>query len=111
LLHAILNGLDESDIDNGNRPLLKIFNKTRHFSADERAKFLESEEASELANLHFHSSIEGQSTVPESNADVDLHFVTFVEVEGQLYELDGRKPFPINHGACINLLEDSVNGI
>jgi ubiquitin carboxyl-terminal hydrolase L3 len=29
-----------------------------------------------------------------------LHFVCFVEKGGFLIELDGRKPFPINHGPC-----------
>ena len=27
------------------------------------------------------------------------HFIAFVNVEDHLYELDGRKKFPINHGA------------
>lgn len=26
------------------------------------------------------------------------HFVAFVQKDGSLYELDGRKEFPINHG-------------
>ena len=38
---------------------------------------------------------EGQSAVVQ---DVNTHFVAFVEKEGQLYELDGRKATPINHG-------------
>jgi hypothetical protein len=29
---------------------------------------------------------------------VDLHFVAFVNVEGDLYELDGRKDGPLNLG-------------
>ena len=35
---------------------------------------------------------------PNIEDDVDLHFIVFVEKDGDLYELDGAKPFPINHG-------------
>lgn len=32
------------------------------------------------------------------NEQVNFHFVAFVHKGGYLYELDGRKEFPINHG-------------
>ena len=35
---------------------------------------------------------------PERDAKLDMHFVAFVCVDGHLYEMDGRKKFPINHG-------------
>lgn len=39
-----------------------------------------------------------------------LHFVCFVEHEGHLYELDGRKKAPVNHGVSSpeTLLQDSA---
>ncbi len=42
--------------------------------------------------------------------DVNLHFVALTTVEGQLYELDGRKAFPINHGPTSegSFLEDAA---
>lgn len=36
---------------------------------------------------------------------MNSHFAAFVEKDGSLYELDGRKPFPINHGKCTDLLK------
>lgn len=27
-----------------------------------------------------------------------FHFVSFVPIDGQLFELDGLKPYPMNHG-------------
>lgn len=34
---------------------------------------------------------QGQTQAPE-NGEVDLHFITFVEHNGKIYELDGRRP-------------------
>lgn len=40
----------------------------------------------------------GQTAAPEVGADVNHHFVAFVVHGGNVYELDGTKPWPINHG-------------
>lgn len=37
---------------------------------------------------HFQS---GQSKAPDADEDVNLHFITFVERDGKIYELDGRR--------------------
>lgn len=42
---------------------------------------------------------EGQTAAPDANEKVDLHFICFVEKDGVLYELDGRKDAPVAHGA------------
>lgn len=34
----------------------------------------------------------GQSKAPDADEDVNLHFTTFVEKDGKIYELDGRRP-------------------
>ena len=35
---------------------------------------------------------------PSLEESVDYHFVAFVEKDGTLYDLDGRKPGPLNCG-------------
>ena len=42
----------------------------------------------------------GESVIqaPPLEEEINLHFIAFVHRDGSLYELDGRKPFPINHG-------------
>jgi ubiquitin carboxyl-terminal hydrolase L3 len=43
---------------------------------------------------------QGSTAAPEASADVDLHFNAFVlDGDDQLWELDGRMPGPIAHGA------------
>lgn len=32
------------------------------------------------------------------NEQVNHHFVAFIEKDGKVYELDGRKDYPIEHG-------------
>ena len=41
----------------------------------------------------------GDTRPPGLDEVVALHFVAIVQREGRLLELDGRKPFPIDHGA------------
>ena len=52
----------------------------------------------------------GQTAAPDADEEVNLHFVAFVHVDGGLYELDGRKPGPVRHGASSagTLLADAV---
>lgn len=67
-----------------------------------------------FAKAHDVAASQGQSAVPDSNTDVNLHFVAFVQAssaqEGttghsRLVELDGRRPGPIDHGPINNFLD------
>lgn len=95
LLHALLNNKDRLDFAPGS--FLESFEKnTRGKTAEERAVMLEEDEG--LDTAHESAAAEGQSNQVPEEEEVNTHFITFVEKEGSLYELDGRKNFPINHG-------------
>ncbi|KAJ3299192.1 Ubiquitin carboxyl-terminal hydrolase isozyme L3 [Borealophlyctis nickersoniae] len=107
LLHALANNGERLQLGDG--PLKHILEKTKDKSPDERAGCLE--DSDDLAKVHEESSQEGQTAAPSPESDVDTHFICFVQRDGSLYEMDGRKPFPINHGSCTDLLTDSVKVI
>ncbi|KAJ8384856.1 hypothetical protein AAFF_G00197660 [Aldrovandia affinis] len=64
-------------------------------SAEERAKHLESNK--DIHSAHDEVAAEGQCRVEADK--VNFHFITFVNVDGHLYELDGRMNIPVKHGA------------
>ena len=66
----------------------------------ERAKVLEDSEA--LESAYKTVALQGDSAVPESPEDeVDYHYVCFVKSSknGHIYELDGDRKGPIDHGS------------
>ena len=91
-------------------------------SPEERADILQNRPL--FTSIHAESAQEGQSA---PNVDTDLHFTCFVAAPDadirraaagetvdqgteddtgmRLIELDGRRPGPIDHGICKNLLE------
>eukprot|EP00898_Chlorokybus_atmophyticus_P001266 jgi/Chlat1/213/Chrsp1S00212 len=87
------------------------FRKTQSMTPEERAQYLETDHSIEEA--HAAAASTGDSAVPDADAPVDLHFVCFVCIDGSLYELDGRKPHPVNHGPSSpeTLLKDAAKVI
>jgi len=107
VLHSLANNIQHLDLD-PNSALAKFLANVHNLTPGERAKSLE--EASDLAAAHDETAQQGQTAAPSIDEDVWNHFIVFVERGGSIYELDGRKPFPINHGpsSTETLLEDSV---
>lgn len=85
-----------------------FFNATDKMNPDEIAEYLGNDE--EVGEIHSSAAVEGQSDAIPEDEDVDTHFVCFSHIDGYLYELDGRKQSPINHGITSpnNLLKDAT---
>ncbi|CAI5783880.1 ubiquitin carboxyl-terminal hydrolase isozyme L1 [Podarcis lilfordi] len=94
LLHAVANNQDKILFDEGSA-LKEFLTATADLSPDERAKRLENNKA--IQEAHNAVAQEGQCRVEDDK--VNFHFILFASVDGHLYELDGRMPFPVNHGA------------
>ncbi|KAG7314000.1 hypothetical protein KOW79_022496 [Hemibagrus wyckioides] len=94
LLHAVANNKDKLGFE-GDSTLKKFLEETTGLSPDERAKKLEQNKA--IQSAHDDVAAEGHCR-PEAD-NVNFHFITFVNVNDQVYELDGRIKGPVNHGA------------
>uniref|UniRef100_A0A665TN98 Ubiquitin carboxyl-terminal hydrolase n=1 Tax=Echeneis naucrates TaxID=173247 RepID=A0A665TN98_ECHNA len=94
LLHAVANNKSKLTFDTGSA-LKKFLDETANMSANDRAKHLEKNQA--IREAHDEVAVQGQCR-PEADK-INFHFITFVNVNGQLYEFDGRMNGPVNHGA------------
>ncbi len=106
LLHSVLNNRHRIPLAEG-KFFLRYFTEGKSEDPEKRAKLLEKSDELEVA--HQEVATEAKSDVNHSIND-NLHFVAFVEFEGRLWELDGRKEFPIEHGNSSpeTLLEDAI---
>ncbi|PNF15688.1 Ubiquitin carboxyl-terminal hydrolase isozyme L3 [Cryptotermes secundus] len=106
LIHSVANNVDKIQLEDGH--LKQFLDDTKTLNPEDRGDLLQKAEG--IINTHKELALEGQTKAPDANEQVIYHFVTFVHKDGDLYELDGRKSFPINHGHTSDdtLLEDAA---
>jgi len=94
--HAIVNMSKEyPDLIAKESYFAKFIESTKPLTAEERGNYFKKDKG--LESAHKKAVKKGQSEV---TARVSTHFIAFVEVDGSLYELDGRRAAPVNHGPC-----------
>ena len=75
--------------------LLPEFQKNRFRSAEERGDYFAGD--AKIKELH-EAHVSGGDNATAAVDDVDNHFIVFVQKNGKLYELDGRKKSVVDHG-------------
>jgi len=95
LIHSIANNLNHIELEDGD--LKKFIEETKDLDSSERGKKLIDAEG--IRSTHEDFAQEGQTEANSEEEKILYHFITFVQRDGSIYELDGRKPYPINHGS------------
>lgn len=94
LIHSIANNRDKIQVNDG--PLHKFLKDADPLTPEQRGELLQ--KAADMISSHHEIALEGQTEAPEPLTPINHHFVAFVEVDGHLYELDGRRSGPVDHG-------------
>ncbi|XP_075970098.1 ubiquitin carboxyl-terminal hydrolase-like [Anticarsia gemmatalis] len=106
LVHSIANNMNSIEIDDG--LLKKYLHDAKGLDAAAKGALLENSSA--ILEAYREIVRSGGQEATEAEEIVNNHFVTFIHKDGVLFELDGRKAFPINHGPTSpeRLLEDAA---
>lgn len=99
VIHALINSRQHLAIKEDSF-LWKFFTASEAMSPEERGRHLgvagnELKQVSEAVATDVTLS---QTAAPAATDTVEAHFICFVPVDGHLYEFDGIRPAPINHG-------------
>ncbi|KAI8082986.1 uncharacterized protein BX664DRAFT_339561 [Halteromyces radiatus] len=108
---AMLHSLANNDNEVVGPGVLHDFLETsRSMSPDERADWLQ--QSNELEHLHQTAASLGQTDVTgPGQCHIDCHYICLVEVDDHLYELDGRRPLPVNHGKTTDFIQSAAKMI
>lgn len=110
LIHTVMNNLDHLNLAEG-KFWSNFARETKGMNPMERARALEANEDIESE----HQAVAASDSSGGSDADhaihANLHFIIFTAVDGDMYEFDGRKERPINHGPAGDLLASAAGVI
>jgi len=96
LLHGVSNGSARTNIQ-PNSDLAKLVQDAIPLNPQARADLLYESEA--LESAHQSAAGGGDTSAPDAEDNVDLHYVCFVKSQdNNLWELDGRRKGPLNRG-------------
>ncbi len=84
VLHCLANNQDHLNLSS-HSSLHKFFATTKSLTPLERAHQLVS--TRDIAEAHTDASSKGQTKTPDLDADINLHFIAFVEKDNELYQL------------------------
>lgn len=95
LLHLLANQCVDDDFE-PNSSIKEFIRESKQLEPEVKANKFESCET--IASAHARASVEGQTEAPAASDSVEYHFISIIHNNNVIYEMDGRKHGPINHG-------------
>lgn len=95
LIHLVANQCAEDDFTSDSS-LKSFIKESKQLEPEVKANKFET--CQTIASAHEDSSVRGQTEAPAASESVEYHFISFIHKDGTIYEMDGRKYGPINHG-------------
>lgn len=108
LIHLLANQCHDDDFD-AKSSLKDFIKESKQLEPEVKANKFESCET--IATAHESASVAGQTDAPPASDSVEYHFISIIHNNNTMYEMDGRKLGPINHGPTSpeTFLSDAVN--
>lgn len=107
LIHLLANQCSDGDFV-PNSPIIEFIKESKQLEPDAKANVLERCEM--IATAHENASVGGQTEAPAASESVEYHFISIINNNNTIYEMDGRKCGPINHGSTTQetFLKDAI---
>lgn len=96
LIHMIANRCDEDKDFEPDSTIRKFIVESKQLEPQVKADKFES--CQTIATAHEKATNEGQTEPPSASESVEYHFISIIYKDDTIYEMDGRKEAPVNHG-------------
>nr|XP_042902659.1 ubiquitin carboxyl-terminal hydrolase isozyme L3-like [Parasteatoda tepidariorum] len=96
LIHALANNISEIGLD-PESVIGKFIDETQKMTVEERSHYLKQNKA--INEAHEATAWEGEERPSWLNDSVCCHhYITLLQSDSKLYQLDGLKEYPVSHG-------------
>lgn len=99
MIHALTNNHLSKNFALKDSALSKFMESTKEMDWSERGwALLKAKDIQEGSQAAAKDKGDGGNQTDVDKTEVNAHFITFIRKEGELWEMDGRKKFPVSHG-------------
>lgn len=107
IIHLLANQCRDDDFK-PDSSIKEFIKESQQLEPEKKANKFENCET--IATAHERSSVEGQTEAPPAEESVEYHFISIIYNNNIIYEMDGRKLGPINHGPTTpeTFLKDAI---